>query len=281
VSSVIADVSSVIDWHRRVAYDLYRDRREPDPDRNWSDAKRCLIETWARKLSQQPGRKTKTPVENWIDAVEEIEWSEWAESQLLPYLAICSVTEGHRWAGELEREAPLGGTNGVGFAATLDGAPEFSRSMYRRHRANCVDPKVIVESKDGAFLHFCKPICAMFGADLVRMNRPSHRREADSRSFQDAALAAFWNRDGSTGVCRALSAGLLLLRSLAQHNVEKCRSWQDELHARIVIAESWDRVLSWKSNTRRDEIAIDASLFRNLDSDLKTVLLATGVRLRG
>jgi hypothetical protein len=117
----------------------------------------------------------------------------------------------------------------------------------------------------------------MFGADLVRL--PCKSGSHSSRTFQDAVLAVIRGSQLTSSSCDALAASFQVLSYFDRHNAETCRSWQDQLHARIVIADSWDGVLKGKTLTHRDEVLLNARLFKKLDSCVQTLLLANGIRL--
>lgn len=266
--------------HSKLAHELSQQRGEhADELRDWLDAERKLIQQKAYELSLKR-RRTRAPAADWVEAERLVRWQEWCERlRLPPYLAIQSgsdpagVAEFIKQNESEDRQTETAAR----CAILLDGAPEYSQTKYELHRANCVDPRKVIEAKDGKFLAHARAAVRVYSGESVP-REPRTAGASPVRIFQDAYLATICGTDGPRD---AIACGVRLRQALTQYNHQKAADWTEELHCRMIIAQSWDAVTRAIPLVQRDEIAVEGTLVRILHPDLQHLLVADGLRVIG
>jgi hypothetical protein len=266
-----------------------RSLQRSDAIGNWHDAEQDLIRTRAYYLSQ---RRTGAPgdsYDDWAAATRNIHWAKWVGSNLWdcrvegvarPYLALAASRKCEALAARLAQVCQVGTERRiVAFVAALDGAPEYARfRLAGRHAGAGTPSEDGLERKDGSFFETCRSVLALHRARIVEGGGVCSSREAmtHERTFQDACIGCF---KGDASLCAGVVAALHLRRFLDGSNYRQADSWQEERHARIVVASSWQMALRELAYAYRDEILIESDAFSSLEGHLKQTWLAAGVRL--
>jgi hypothetical protein len=193
---------------------------------------------------------------------------------LRPYLAIESKARPANVSGTLEELVPFKHGARVAVIAALDGSPEFSRHWYslRARGVNGRPPELRAEAKDRRFYEFCSERFRTTGAHVLETTR---QRDANgvcdhSRPYQDACLATIATEERRR---EALIAAFRLRTGLATHN-EACRlPWDDQLHARIAIGQSWAEAVLCLAHACRGDIVVSPSFAMTFESEAERRLL--------
>ncbi|HVS34972.1 MAG TPA: hypothetical protein VMS17_05280 [Gemmataceae bacterium] len=277
----------------------------------WATA---YVEPLAHLISQNRGRiKTSSPDEDfrlasalmrasWVQArlkakysLQDILWESWArycqptrtylctDATAEPEMLVHNLTD---FADQHSVKAPT-----VLLVAVLDGAPEFSRSLFWSDAGASQNAWKRAEAKDAEFYRYSFHVVSSFGGVAIDHGDVGSSAEADDpahfaarvgqRSFQDACVACFPGRKSNgMALAAATDAALTLVRMLQEHNEVHELSWQDCLFPRIVIGTRWDFAVSQIPRVRRARIVVQGDVFRALGEAQRQTLAAAGVKCR-
>lgn len=264
---------SVLSLRREIAFELFEKRGTPDPLKNWLDAGVEVTRRKAIEVSQKGG-KPDDLLGNWLAAERLVRWQEWVEaSGLRPYLAIKASESPTATAQRLWQHSHT--PHSIYCAFLLDGAPEYGQWKVALHLGNCVDPKALIERKSRLFFAHARSAIKAHRGDVLPLVKET-RDGGERHLFQDACVAVFSGDDAYTD---SVASSLRLHQLLGEFNDKQVESWPEELHARSVLAGTWEDVLRAIPRVKRNETLLAAEAFRHLTRQMQTVLLAGGVRL--
>jgi hypothetical protein len=160
----------------------------------------------------------------------------------------------------------------------IDGGPEYCHEVFSRPLPNHDACKALVERKDSLFYRFCAAIAAH--QDGIVLDRfpasPYNIGTSYARRFQDACVCAF---PAQTNGIHAIQTALRVRQSLTHHNMSILNlPWNEQLHARIVIAPSWDEVVRNLPHTWRDDVMASSECLANISVDCKKLCYILGVK---